>query len=601
MKILICAGGTGSIALQSGLYKTLEQNGNISVDIKVLTNMYDNGKSTGLVRTVLDGKILGPSDLRKNQVTRLFLENKNSPFIPLLNIRFNSPSFSAECYCVYSIQESKISDYAKTILVKSINSYFECPLALTIDYADFSLANIVYAGLAKSNGNSMEAAATIMANLLGIKDNVLINDDRSLFLGAVSQSGVRVVDEGDIVDWGKEDDPFVSTFYYDRDGNESIPILGLKATKAIMEADIIILSSGTQWSSLIPTYDSIGFKTAIENSNARIFMVMNRKPDSDSPGQTASDIVNNIVPKYFPENRLEVIMCSTTTNNLNQLNSNTEKKVLSVWSQNLSDDFNFYNSIHDANKLGKVVRKIYFNGLTNSGSYVFDWDDTVCGRGGSYQKESTYNKNTLNLLAVKGINVSICTGNSIKIVPYMNSKIDVYADGAQNFYKNVMGIGNIPQHILSEKLNPDAMFHQDEGDFIRERIREFLTNKIENRGDVIFAIKPVAPEYRKAIVGLLNGIFDKFEYNIISTGRSTIEISKKELSKATALEHILMQTMEDVTYVGDECYEGGNDFPAVYYSDRIKVLSVKSPAETAYFISELHDKYYNKESSNKEI
>lgn len=597
MKVLICAGGTGSIALQSGLYKTLEQNGNVSVDIKILTNMYDNGKSTGLVRTVLDGKILGPSDLRKNQVTRLALEQPNSPFIPLLNIRFNRPSHSAEQYCMYAIKESKISDDAKTTLVEAVKSYFECTLALTIDYNDFSLANIIYAGLAKSNGNSMEYAATVMSNLLGIKDNVLINDDQSLFLGAVSRSGVRVVDEGDIVDWGKEDDPFVSTFYYDRDGNESMPVLGLRATEAISEADIIILSSGTQWSSLIPTYDSIGFRKAIQNSSARIFLVMNRKPDSDSPGQTASDIINNIVPKYFPENRLEVIMCSSTASNLNQLDTDTEKRVLSTWIENLGDDFEFcYSSVHDDIKLGKIIRKVYFDGLTNSSSYVFDWDDTVCGRGGSYANESKYNRVKLESMSFQGLDISICTGNSIKAVPNLSPKISVYADGAQNYYKNIKG-----KYVLSECLNPNAAFNQAESNFIREKIHEYLTNKVESRGDVIFAIKPVAPEYRKAVVGLLNRMFCAFRYYVKQSGRSTIEISKTELSKVTALDHILSQTMEDVTYIGDECYEGGNDFPAVYYSDRIKVLSVKSPAETAYFISELYDKYYNKKSSNKEI
>ena len=62
MKIVIVAGGTGSIALQSGLYRLIDQEFD-GVDTKVLVNAYDNGLSTGAVRRVMGGRILGPSDV----------------------------------------------------------------------------------------------------------------------------------------------------------------------------------------------------------------------------------------------------------------------------------------------------------------------------------------------------------------------------------------------------------------------------------------------------------------------------------------------------------------------------------------------------------
>ena len=63
MKVTILSGGTGSKGLQSGFHKIYGQ----SVIPTILINAYDNGLSTGAVRKVMDGEILGPSDLRKNQ------------------------------------------------------------------------------------------------------------------------------------------------------------------------------------------------------------------------------------------------------------------------------------------------------------------------------------------------------------------------------------------------------------------------------------------------------------------------------------------------------------------------------------------------------
>ena len=70
-KVLIFAGGTGSIALQTGLHQLY---GN-SLQVDVVISAYDNGKSTGECRKIFGGKILGPSDLRKNQLTQFKLYN----------------------------------------------------------------------------------------------------------------------------------------------------------------------------------------------------------------------------------------------------------------------------------------------------------------------------------------------------------------------------------------------------------------------------------------------------------------------------------------------------------------------------------------------
>ena len=65
--IVIFCGGTGSIALQKGFAELF---GNKCIQFHFVINAYDNGLSTGECRKVFLGKVPGPSDLRKNQLTQ---------------------------------------------------------------------------------------------------------------------------------------------------------------------------------------------------------------------------------------------------------------------------------------------------------------------------------------------------------------------------------------------------------------------------------------------------------------------------------------------------------------------------------------------------
>lgn len=618
MKIVILAGGTGSIALQTGLYNTLESLSKDEVDIKILTNAYDNGLSTGSVRKVMGGRILGPSDVRKNQTTRLKLEQPESPWHKLLDIRFTSTSDKAEDFCYVEINRALVnglSEKSALILHSAISEYFRTPDATKIDYNDFSLANIIYAGLAKQNGYSLRKAATIMAGLMGIKDNVILNDDRSLFLGAITRSGIRVTDEGDIVCWGNEEDPFEDLFFVDHNGEEAKPVLCDEAKEAITAADMIIMSSGTQWSSLIPTYASIGFYSAIAETDAKILMVMNRQPDKDSPGQTPSDIIDLLTSTFIPEGLINLIidtsghvrMTSVTADSADQCASVNyfDMELIRDGSKNISP------SKHNPYRLAHTVAKTYF-GISNDipKSIIFDYDDTLVGRGNKFIESSTYNIKGINMLNEQDCGISICTGNSVKAlnlkcqeiydnsmmpVSFKNTDITVYADGGVNKYA-------YPLHYADEEQTPKFVKHLDdkftlgrsEISLINSRLRDahIPVSKIENRGDTVIALKPIDPEYRDSIIELLkykfyiNEIGQPNTWEIASSGRTTIEISKKGISKTFAVKEVLKNNPYSVFYVGDEL-DSGNDYAVKQLSNQysnLKCIKVKSPAETAFLI-----------------
>ena len=86
MNVLVISGGSGNDALIKGLVRVYPD-----VNIKVLLNAYDNGKSTGICRYVTN--TLGVSDIRKNHI-RMYKEripqaNWNQDIIDFYSKRFD--------------------------------------------------------------------------------------------------------------------------------------------------------------------------------------------------------------------------------------------------------------------------------------------------------------------------------------------------------------------------------------------------------------------------------------------------------------------------------------------------------------------------------
>ena len=614
MRVVILAGGTGSIALQRGLHRALDARFD-GVDTKVVVNAYDNGLSTGAVRAVMDGRILGPSDVRKNQTTRLQLRDSESPWLPLLNCRFTSPPKQAPGHCARAVEvlmrslKARGEDPSRCgVLLDSIDQYFAVPKAMKIDYEDFALANVIYAGLAKANGYSLRAAASVMAGVLGIPDSVLLNDDKSLFLGALTRSGRKVSDEGEIVAWGDESDPFVDLFFVDADGQGGAPRLCLEAWQAILAADLVILSTGTQWSSLIPTYASEGFREVIAQARARILMVMNRIPDRDSPSQTASDIVNVLVPRYFDPGRLHVLSDLDGHPRMRSLDESALEQVASFTQARLSDPAGPADK-HDPDRLAAAVGRVFFRDHLDSDFFLFDYDDTLFGRANRLPRSSQFNVrgiSQLNCIA----EVGICTGNTIRALELRqepqrfddahDKPLLVFADGGINRYSYAVKSVNGTRHALEVEqcVSPDALLPET-GPFSADGLITGLTRagvaatKIDNRGNAVIAIKPVEPAQREALMSLVRHLLRGSDLQVRACGTTTIEIRKPTLSKTSALRHLCEVSVGPprITYVGDELDEGNDrdvrDFARA--QGNVRCLHVASLAETAFFIATLID------------
>ncbi len=108
-----------------------------------------------------------------------------------------------------------------------------------------------------------------------------------------------------------------------------------KATKAVKEADYIIISPGDLYSSIIPTLLPTGMERAIKESNAKIILILNimtKKGETDN--YTASDFINKI-EKYLNK-RIDYIVCNDAI---------IPKKILLLY------------SIESKVELGKLIKK----------------------------------------------------------------------------------------------------------------------------------------------------------------------------------------------------------------------------------------------------
>lgn len=556
MKIVIFAGGTGSAQLQSGLYQIF---GRDVLDYTVITNLGDNGLSTGECRKVMDGKIMGPSDLRKNQMLRAVWERKyNGDVYRFLDQRITLRASEMESHLYSDLNALDSSRPIVNLLRNGIESFFSCPLSLEIDYNDFSVSNIVYSGLAKLNNYSLDAAGKIFETILNIPaDSVISSSDEPMYLAAVTESGYEILDEGDIVTWNNPDDKIISCHYLNNRNEVVNPTLSKLAVKKIEEADLIIFSSGTQWSSLIPTYISHGFTEALSKSYARKYLVMNANQDADVLGVSGDELLDTL-SAYLPLHDINIITATDGDPTL------IPTRYVYIGEQLINEKGN-----HNSRDLVKTIFKHYYRYYLKNNIQVFDYDDTLVARGGAYPEISKSNIEMLQHINDTISPVWISTGNTIKALKSGLKNMHVLADGGINLYNfDENGVAH-----FDRCLDTTYQFSNKEMDNIIRILSECRIDisKMQVRGKVMISIKPISPEYRDSICLLLKDRLS--QYTVTSTGRTTIDVTKPGLNKSIAIEKLFPDLF---TFVGDEGKNGNDSEMAdCHHCEFVDVTSVK--------------------------
>lgn len=245
-KVVILGGGTG----QSTLLRGLKQ---FPIDISAVVSVCDDGQSTGRLREEFNTFAVG--DIRKVIAA---LSETEPLFEELLNYRFNTTS----------------------------------------DLNGHTVGNLLLTALGNITGN-MQEGIEMIGKVLKIKGKVLPFTLESPTLIGKMKDGTIIKGEHNITQSNQQ----IESVYYESDVKVNKNVL-----KAIEEADLIILSMGSLYTSIIPNLLSKELIKTIDNSKAKIMYVCNMMTQ---PGETDDYRVSDhiaVLNSYLNKKKIDTVI-----------------------------------------------------------------------------------------------------------------------------------------------------------------------------------------------------------------------------------------------------------------------------------------------------
>lgn len=327
MKIVLFCGGRGSASIIRALLRQPD------VDLTLLVNAYDDGLSTGALRSFMPG-MLGPSDFRKN-LYWLLADDSNAQYglRSLMEYRLTSAA-----------EAGKLARFARTgdadVLGAPLKDWFtEQPPALSAQlrellarffdhaagaefgYRDCAVGNLVFAGAYLACGNDFNAAIGKVADLVRSRARLLnVAEAQDRILVGLKQDGSFLSCEAEIV--GPQSPVPISDLFLLKQAltqqelealaaqdvagkrqflaaRDATPALSPAAADAIAQADIILYGPGTQHSSLLPSY-RIAAEALAKAPATRKALVVNLDSDNDIQGFFVADLVDRALTYGAP-------------------------------------------------------------------------------------------------------------------------------------------------------------------------------------------------------------------------------------------------------------------------------------------------------------
>ena len=557
MKIAILSGGSGNDALVRGIKKF-----SIDSDITVITNAYDSGKSTGICRHLYDK--LGVSDIRKNHY-RMYESMANvvrPEFKAFFEGRYDLHRENLFDELISLFEELGFGEYANFVkAAEDFSARVEKSDLTDNDLKSFNLANIVYSYFYSTVG--YEEANKYFCNLLRIKDFVKINSDENIYIKAITEKSNIIQTEGDLVafnssekivdvDFFKDENPISIDEYKNKSVNEYK--LNEETVDVLKEADVIIISTGTFWSSIYPTLKYGKLYNVINESKAMKFWIMNNEYDLDS-----LDVSDKELYARLENLGLEIEKFTILEN----MSSISQLHTMAGASNVVYQDFENNKGKHNSEKVARTILKMIYKLNDSYNYYGFDFDDTLKARDNSNYEVYIENMEMVDKLKDKGI---IISGNNYESLGYLAHNLKnttIWADAFSTKFK-----GGKALETLKESMIPKE--HCD-------KICEFVTflglgDKISIKpSKTVIKIKPVDSKYRPVLTWALNTFFKNIGADVKAymTGYTTIDILTSNASKKN-----IATKYDNLYYIGDEI-DSGNDRSVVEVAKTaIKVSSI---------------------------
>jgi len=325
-KITIFSGGSGSNSLVSGLLGHLDKEG----DINILINAYDDGKSTGDIKSKLN--ILGPSDIAKN--LSLLIVKEVPELEKFLNYRFCASSVvrANEVFSIikqHNLLKENCSSSITACQREGLEAWITSFLTKVTEWekrnkkiwnlSDYAIRNMVYVGAYYENDQNHIYTIKRITDFFGLKGHVIINSEDLLYLVGVTENNKFLSSEDAIVSscldeniqdvyiLTKEQYGLVKSYSLEEKLNflkianklepyeeqelkklETIdsvidylskknvrPIPTPEALASIMEASFLFFAPTTLHSSLIPTLKTYGLMEKLNNTKVPLVFIGN--------------------------------------------------------------------------------------------------------------------------------------------------------------------------------------------------------------------------------------------------------------------------------------------------------------------------------------
>ncbi len=250
-KVVVLGGGTGMSFLLRGLK-------DFPVDITAVITVSDNGRSTGKLREEFNMPAVG--DIRK-VITNL----------------------------------SSIDPTIKKML--------EYRFSTTSDLNGHAVGNLILTSLLNITGSLKDSIAAL-SNLLDVRHKVLpISEDADLTLMGLTVDGEVIEGEEQITTSHK----LFKKIYYKKE-----PEVLSEVLSAIEEADLIIFSMGSLYTSILPNIICAQMKEALNKAKAPIMYLCNAMTQ---PGETDKFTVSDhvkLLNNYLDKRTVDVVVASNT-------------------------------------------------------------------------------------------------------------------------------------------------------------------------------------------------------------------------------------------------------------------------------------------------
>ena len=249
-KVVILGGGTGTSCIVRGLKY-------FPIDLTCVITVSDNGSSTGRLRKEFDTPAVG--DIRK------VLSNLST-------------------------------------LPTEVRDVMEYRLKSNSELNGHAIGNLVLTSLINETGN-LKKSIEYLSKILDVKAKVLPLSEDYLTLMGKTIDGEIIEGEEEITKAGKK----YKEFFYKEE-----PHILPEVFKAIKEADLIILSTGSLYTSVMPHIISKDISTAIRNSKGKVMYICNvMTQPGETDGFGVSDHVRSL-EQYLGENEIDVVVASNT-------------------------------------------------------------------------------------------------------------------------------------------------------------------------------------------------------------------------------------------------------------------------------------------------